>query len=467
MATKPETAKLLKQAMESTQSTGKLFAKAEKPMAKWNQSLKAAIDEGSIPKIELYRPQAEKALEDVDNAIRGAKSSLALVNQLKADTDFMAEKFDTVEKLTVKVADMESRLVALRKEATDLDVKALKALDKLETGRDAIVSDLADVKDRYNDFRKAVETMETEGKKYAEAARKAFEDKKLAALTQARVKFLDLGYTQQSIGGTKIRMDAERLKKRAAGDRELLNQVQEILDAVPGLLERCKSLSEQGKNLLQFKVEVPAAESATAKNPDYQALRKEFEAMRTRLQAMEKDGERFDAESLKAQKNGDAKALSAARMKFLNMDYTKLRIAADQLTARAKKFQKENAVSSSVKGDLQEVIDYAPTFADRAQVLSKRGAELALLKVEASKGAMGEDAARTKLNMVQVAKIGDKLGVPVGENAKLAKLLNKEPYDKWAREVAKSFSLKEAEVKAKMAAVSKFEFVKPLYLIDI
>lgn len=467
MATNPDTADTLKKALYSVEANSKLYVKAEKPMAKWNAALKAAIDEASLPKIELYRPQVEKALEAVDNSIAGLKGSLALIGQLKSDADFMAAKFETVEKLTVKVADMESRLVALRKVATDLDTQALKALDKLESSRDSLVSDLAELKDQYNDSGKAVDSMEGEAKKWAAATRKAFADKNRQLLTQARTKFLNTGYSQQEMACMRLDMKAQKLMRRVTGDRDLVNQVQEILDGLSSLTDRCKALSKEYEELFKLKLAVPAGEGTTEKNPDYQALRKDFEMLRMQLEKMEKDGERHDAETLKAQKNGDAKAMSAARMKFLNMDYAKLGISATLLKTKATKFQKENAISQAVKGDLQEVIDYAPELADRARLLSKRGAELALLKVEESKGAKGEDVVRAKLSMVQVAKIGDKLGVAIGDNAKLLKLLNKEPYDKWVREVAKNFGLKESDVKTKMVAVDKFDFVKPLYLIDI
>src|SRR5205823_12793433 len=140
---------------------------------KMSTGLKGAIDQGSMPKIELYQPELETVIGEIDNCMKAAKGSIALIGFLRRDKDFLEAKFDQIEQLTNKVADIQTTLTAYRKEAAELDKQASSAHDKLEGGNDEMLGELSEMKDSYNDIGKAVDYIEKEGAKFEAAARRA------------------------------------------------------------------------------------------------------------------------------------------------------------------------------------------------------------------------------------------------------------------------------------------------------
>jgi chromosome segregation ATPase len=270
----PETAKTLRDTVVSVDTTGKLFAKLQPRYKKMSTGLKAAIAQGSLPKIELYQPELEEVIGEIDNCMKAAKASLALIGFLRGDKEFLEAKFDQIEQLTNKVADIQTTLTAYRKEAADLDKQASSAHDKLEGGNDDLLGELSEMKDTYNDIEKATDYIEKEAAKLEAQTRKAQAAGNAKEMSAARVRFLDLGYSAQEIGAVALQGKLTRFKNKVK-DRDQLRELQDMIDGLPGLIDRLRTLSKTGRELVLLKVDKPEpkeakanAEPATLSNAD-------------------------------------------------------------------------------------------------------------------------------------------------------------------------------------------------------
>ena len=212
----PETAKTLSQTVQSVDTSAKLFAKVTPRFKKFSVELKEAIEKESLAKVELYLPEMEEVAEEIDNGLHAAKGSLALIGHLKKDKAFLEQKFDTVEKLTVKVANIETCLVDWRKQTVELVKKGRAAIGKLEAGNNELLGDLAALKDQYNDLVKAVEHMEKEGAKFEAETLKMQAAGNEKAMSAARMKFLNMDYTNHGIGAVRLLNDVKNVAATGA-----------------------------------------------------------------------------------------------------------------------------------------------------------------------------------------------------------------------------------------------------------
>jgi hypothetical protein len=258
----PETAKNLKDTVVSVDTTGKLFAKLQPRYKKMSTGLKAAIDQGSLAKIELYQPELEEVIGEIDNCMRSAKGSIALIGFLRKDKDFLEAKFDQIEQLTNKVADIQTTLTAYRKEAAELDKQASSAHDKLEGGNDEMLGELSEMKDTYNDIGKAVDYIEKEGSKFEAAARKAHAAGNAKELSTQRVHYLDLEYGKYEIGSQALLSKVKKFMPKTK-DRDQLREAQDMVDGLPDLIDRLRTMSKTGRDLVLLKVEKPEAAKET------------------------------------------------------------------------------------------------------------------------------------------------------------------------------------------------------------
>lgn len=259
--TNPETAKTLTMTVQSVDSSGTLFAKVTPRFKKFSAALKDAIDKESLAKVELYLPELEEVAEEIDNAMHGVKGSLALIGHLRRDKEFLEQKFDTVEKLTVKVANIETCLLDYRKQTTELIKKGSAAIGKLETGTAEMLGDLAALKDQYNDLIKAADYMEKEGARFEAETLKAQAAKNERAMSAARMKFLNMDYTNYGIGTVRLQNDVKKFLAKAT-DKAQRQEAVNMQSDLPSVHERFRALSKRGGELALLKVEKKKEEEA-------------------------------------------------------------------------------------------------------------------------------------------------------------------------------------------------------------
>lgn len=266
----PDTAKTLTQTVQSVDTSGKLFAKVTPRFKKFSAALKEAIDKESLAKVELYLPEMEEVAEEIDNAMHAAKGSLALIGHLKKDKEFLEQKFDTVEKLTVKVANIETCLVDWRKQTTELVKKGSAAIDTLKTGNSEMLGDLAALKDQYNDLVKAVDHMEKEGAKFEAETLKMQTAGNEKAMSAARMKFLNMDYTNHGIGAVRLQNDVKKFLAKATDKAQRQEAVNMQAD-LPSIHERFRALSKKGGELALLKVAKKEEAKAEPKLVTYSA----------------------------------------------------------------------------------------------------------------------------------------------------------------------------------------------------
>lgn len=336
-----DTAQTLKNVIEMVKKIDVAYKKCEPNFRKMQANLQEAIDDKSEDELELFRPQMDKALQELDSCIHSISGALGLLRTLRQDEALMETKADQINLLVKGLVDKQQLLAKHAAKGRDMMLgDSQKALETAKNTAESLEAELSELKD--------------------------------------------------------ITQRAERA---------------------------VKYIEEQAKPL--------------------------------------------DEKTLAAQNAGDAKAMSAARVKYLDLGYgdqergaLAAKLRADKLLARLK--------DSKQRAEAQWAIDSLESLRERCRALSKRGQELALLKIAAKPAAPAPKPA--KLGNSQIAAIAK--GFPLDPKdakalAKFGKLLNDNPHDKWPAVLIKEFGWKKAEVDAGMKKANQLPYVKDLYLIDI
>jgi hypothetical protein len=210
-----------------------------------------------------------------------------------------------------------------------------------------------------------------------------------------------------------------------------------------------------------------AKDGAMALETELSDLKNSVDQAERAVKYIEGQAKTLEEKTLDAQKAGNAKVMSEARVKYLELGYgaqergaTLTKPKAQKLLARLK--------DSKQRAEAQWAIDSLQDLSDRCRTLSKRGAELALLKIAAKPAAPAPKP--PKLNNSQVQQIAKLLMIDPKDGkaiSKLAKLLNDYPHSEWPAQIVKQMGGKKPDVDAAMKKINQLGFVKPLYLIDI
>src|SRR6185436_13649927 len=89
-----EAAQLLKNVEDMIKKIDSDYKKCEPQYRKVEADLQEAIDDKSEDELELFRPQMETVLKDLDRCIHSVKGALALLGNLRKDASVMAVKTD-------------------------------------------------------------------------------------------------------------------------------------------------------------------------------------------------------------------------------------------------------------------------------------------------------------------------------------------------------------------------------------
>lgn len=336
-----ETAQDLKNVVEMVKKIDVDYKKCEPAYTKAEANLQEAIDDQSADELELFRPQVQKALKDVDSCIHSIDGALALLSHLRKDEALMETKTDQINALVKGLVNKQQTLTAHAKKGRSMVLgDSQKALDAAKSGEMALETELSDLKNIVDRAEKAVKYIEGEAAKLEKQTLDAQKAGNAQAMSDARVKYLDLGYGDQERGATLTKPKAQKL---------------------------------------------------------------------------------------------------LARLK-----------------------------DSKQRAEAQWAIDSLQDLSDRCRVLSKRGQELALLKIAAKPAAPAPKP--PKLNSSQVQQIAKLLMIDVKDGkaiGKLTKLVNDFPHSDWPAQIVKQMGCKKPDVDAAMKKINQLPFVKPLYLIDI
>lgn len=156
------------------------------------KDLAGALKDRNESMIGLYRPQLAKVEQEVADCIQTVEGAITLVKGLQEDEDFLARRFDLVERLLGSVSKSRTLLTKQLVDCKKLAQAAVKALDELQGDEEDATSEYARLEDLTNEIEKRVDRDRANVKKLIAAADKALDDGNQAVLTDARVKLLDL-----------------------------------------------------------------------------------------------------------------------------------------------------------------------------------------------------------------------------------------------------------------------------------
>src|SRR4029077_1970480 len=130
------------------------------------------------------------------------------------DSDFMEAKFDEVKALTERVDKTKTNLSSQLLELKQLQKDALKVLDSLSGGTADAVAKYAELEDRVNDRKDAMEKKRKELETQVPLADRAFEAKDQNKLNAARMKIINMDFSLDKIELGKLDRDIDDFMKK-------------------------------------------------------------------------------------------------------------------------------------------------------------------------------------------------------------------------------------------------------------
>lgn len=263
MGISPQIAQDLRNVVEMIKKIDADYKKCEPDYRKVEADLQEAIDDESIDELELFRPQMDSALKGVDKCMHAINGALALLGNLRKDADLMAEKTEQINSLVKALVNKKQVLAAhAEKGRAMLLDDSQEALDAAKTGSLETEGNLSDLKNAHLQMQKAIDHIEAEGKKLDAATLAAQAKGNARLMSAARVKFLELGYTDLEISAQGL---LARVKKAHPQfkDNKQRAEAQWILDDLPGLIGRCRKMSARGQELALLKIATAPAAPAS------------------------------------------------------------------------------------------------------------------------------------------------------------------------------------------------------------
>jgi DNA repair exonuclease SbcCD ATPase subunit len=227
------------------------------------KNLKAGIDKKDGVMLELYLKRVDGTSKLVADTLRDSTNALAAIKLLEDDADFMEAKFDDVKALTEKVDKTKTNLSSQLLELKQLQKDALKILDELSGGTTEAVAKYAELEDRVNDRKDAMEKKRKELEAQVPIADKAFAAKDQKKLTDARLKIIDMDFGRDKVELGKLDRDIDDFMKKYK-DAGLNTDAQWLKDEV----YKMKDIAEDGDKQMQRLVklgQVPKPEPAEIK----------------------------------------------------------------------------------------------------------------------------------------------------------------------------------------------------------
>jgi hypothetical protein len=248
---KPETVKNLKDTDKCVKILEKENHKIQPVFKHISAGLESAIKDSNFPMIKLYQPKLEETVVAINDALRTAETSVALIGFLQQDEDFAASNFNVIENLLKKVTGIQQQLTNELTQARDIDQRASEAMERQKGSKEEAVRDLAVLEDEVADLKKIANYIETEAPKLEAAVKKAFAAGNAKAVTDARVQLIDLGKAAPSVHILRNKVN-RFLKNHSDQDRQLKAEANWLLDDLTRIEDIYKDLSKLVKELVQL-----------------------------------------------------------------------------------------------------------------------------------------------------------------------------------------------------------------------
>jgi uncharacterized phage infection (PIP) family protein YhgE len=178
------------------------------------KNLKLAIDKKDGVMLDLYLKRVDGTSKLVSDTLRDSTQALAALKKLEEDAEFMEARFEVVKGLTEKVDKTKTNLTSQLLELKQLQKDALKAFDAQSGGTDDAVAKYAELEDRVNDLKEAMEKKRKELEIQVPIADKAFAAKDQKKLTEARVKIIDMDFGKDKVNLGKLERDIDEFLKK-------------------------------------------------------------------------------------------------------------------------------------------------------------------------------------------------------------------------------------------------------------
>jgi DNA repair exonuclease SbcCD ATPase subunit len=229
------------------------------------KNLKAGIDKKDGVMLDLYLKRVDGTSKLVADTLNDSTEALAAIKKLEDDAEFMEAKFDEVKALTEKVDKTKTNLSSQLLELKQLQKDALKVLDGLSGGTTEAVAKYAELEDRVNDRKDAMEKKRKELDSQVAIADKAFAAKDQKKLTDARLKIIDMDFAKDKVELGKLDRDIDDFIKKYK-DAGLNTDAQWLKDEV----YKMQGIAEKGDAEMQRLVklgQVPKAAPPVSKPP--------------------------------------------------------------------------------------------------------------------------------------------------------------------------------------------------------
>ena len=260
----------------------------------------------------------------------------------------------------------------------------------------------------------------------------------------------------------KLEEDSEFMEARFEVVKALTEKVNKTKTSFTSELLELKKLEKEALNVLDG-LKGGTADAAAK----YAELEDRTNDLKDSLQKKRKELDTQVPIADKAFADKDQKKLTAARLKIIDMNFSKDKIDLDKLDRDIDDFMKKykdanlNTDAQWLKDEIFKMRDTAEKGDAEMQRLVKLG-QVAKDEPEPSKPA--------KLNNSQIAQLAKYFPLnakDAKEVAKFGKVLNTFPHIKWPPELMKAFDWEKAAVDAGMKKANNAPYVQSLYLIDI
>jgi hypothetical protein len=228
-------------------------------------SLEDAVERNDRPMLDLYLKRVDPTSKLLVDTISDAVKAIEAVKLLEgADGGaYLEAKFKEIKDLTQKADRIKATLSGQLVEVKSLQKAALKATEGAQGGQSDAVAKYAQLEDRVNDKKAAMEKKQRDLDAQVAAADKAWAAKDQKKLTDARVKIIDMDFGKDAVElGQLDRELADFIKKHK--DSDLTTDANWAKDEV----YKMQGIAAEGKSQMQRLVklgQVPVAAAKTAK----------------------------------------------------------------------------------------------------------------------------------------------------------------------------------------------------------
>ena len=243
----------VRELVESVRKDGKKFKLAY-------DGLKAGIERKDEAAIKLYRPQLDKARNMLDLNLSDVQYAQENIARMRNDKALMAVHAAQVDKLAKAIEQARGRFVERVQLVRALDGGLKKALTTMRQGQREAEVDIGALRLRVRGTARTLTDALPQAEELAALARKAYEKKDRKALTDARMKLIELKAFDGNV--MRLRPEVRQLPKRHPDlDREQRAEIQWMLDD----LERVEDIPARIDRLVKETLalgQVPMAKSS-------------------------------------------------------------------------------------------------------------------------------------------------------------------------------------------------------------